>query len=59
MCDNKRIGLHISALIDVLTEEIASLKPDEYDKFDLSDIYDDIYNLHIMQVKYCPEEESA
>ena len=59
MSHNKRIGLHIAALIDVLTEEIQSLKPDEYDKFDISDIYDDVYSLHLMSDKYCPAEDSV
>ena len=59
MSDNKRIGLRIAALIDALTDEISSLKPDEYSAFDISDIYDDVYDLYNMANKYCPMEESA
>ena len=53
MSENKRKGIRIAALIDELIDEIASLKPDEYDPFDISDIYDDVYDLHLMSNKYC------
>ena len=56
MSENKRKGIRIAALIDELIDEIASLKPDEYDMFDASDVYDDVYELHLMSDKYCPAE---
>lgn len=56
MSENKRKGIRIAALIDELIDEIASLKPDEYDMFDVSDVYDDVYELHLMSDKYCPAE---
>lgn len=55
MSDNERKGIRIAALIDELIDEIASLKPDEYDLFDNKDIYDDVYDLHLMSNKYCQE----
>jgi len=59
MSDNKRIGIRIAALIETLIEEIQSLKPDEFDLYDISDVYEDIYDLQLMSDKYCPEEVSA
>jgi hypothetical protein len=56
MSENKRKGIRIAALIDELIDEIASMKPDEYDMFDVSDVYDDVYELHLMSDKYCPAE---
>lgn len=56
MSENKRKGIRIAALIDELIDEIASLKPDKYDMFDVSDVYDDVYELHLMSDKYCPAE---
>jgi len=55
MSENQRKGIRIAALIDELIDEIASLKPDEYDCFNCSDIYDDVYELHLMSNKYCQE----
>lgn len=55
MSENKRKGIRIATLIDELIDEIASLKPDEDDCFDRSDIYDDVYELHLMSGKYCQE----
>lgn len=59
MSENKRIGIHIATIIDVLSEELASLKPDENDSFDMSDVYNDLYSLYEMSNKYCPVEKSA
>lgn len=59
MSENKRKGIRIATLIDELIDEIASLKPDEYDCFDISDVYDDVYELQIMSNKYCPTEEAV
>ena len=59
MSENKRKGIRIAVLIDELINEIASLKPDEYDCFDISDVYDDVYELHIMSDKYCPAEKAV
>lgn len=55
MSENKRKGIRIATLID----EIASLKPEEDDCFDISDVYDDVYELHIMSDKYCPVESAV
>ena len=57
MYENKRKGIRISIIIDELIDEISSLKPDEYDCFDISDVYDDVYELQMMSNKYCPTEE--
>ena len=54
MSDNKRIGLHIAALIDVLIEEISSLKHDEDSSFDIADVYE----LRLMSNKYCQAENA-
>ena len=55
MSENKRKVIRIATLIDELIDEIASLKPDEDDCFDCSDIYDDVYDLRLMSDKYCQE----
>lgn len=57
MYESKRKGIRISIIIDELIDEISSLKPDEYDCFDISDVYDDVYELQMMSNKYCPTEE--
>jgi hypothetical protein len=59
MSENKRKGIRIATLIDELIDEIASLKPEEDDCFDISDVYDDVYELHLMSGKYCPTEEAV
>ena len=59
MSENKRKGIRIATLIDELIDEIASLKPEEDDCFDFSDVYDDVYELHIMSDKYCPVESAV
>lgn len=59
MSENKIKGIRIATLIDELIDEIASLKPDEFDLYDISDVYDDIYDLQLMSDKYCPDEVSA
>jgi len=60
MSENQRIGIRIATIIDVLSEEIASLKPDENDTFNMSDVYNDLYELYNMSNKYCrPLEKSA
>ncbi len=59
MSENKRKGIRIATLIDELIDEIASLKPEEDDCFDISDVYDDVYELHLMSGKYCPMEEAV
>ena len=59
MYENKRKGIRISIIIDELIDEISSLKPDEYDCFDISDVYDDVYELQMMSNKYCPTEEAV
>ena len=56
MPENKRIGIHIATLIDALIDEISYLKPNELDSFDLSDLYNDVYDLHLMSNKYCKAE---
>lgn len=56
--ENKRKGIRIANLIDELIDEISSLKPDEDDSFDISDVYDDVYELHLISDKYCPVEEA-
>lgn len=59
MSENKRKGIRIATLIDELIDEIASLKPEEDDNFDISDVYDDVYELRIMSDKYCPVENAV
>lgn len=59
MYENKRKGIRISIIIGELIDEISSLKPDEYDCFDISDVYDDVYELQMMSNKYCPTEEAV
>lgn len=59
MYENKRKGIRISIIIDELIDEISSLKPDEYDCFDISDVYNDVYELQMMSNKYCPTEEAV
>ena len=59
MSENKRKGIRIATLIDELIDEIASLKPEEDNCFDISDVYDDVYELHLMSGKYCPMEEAV
>ena len=59
MYENKRKGIRISIIIDELIDEVSSLKPDEYDYFDISDVYDDIYELQMMSNKYRPTEEAV
>jgi hypothetical protein len=59
MSDNKRIGIRIAMIIDTLIDEIASLKPNDEDVFDISDVYNDVYDLYIMSNKYYKNEKTA
>lgn len=59
MSENQRKGIRIATLIDELIDEIASLKPDEDSMFDISDVYDDVYELHLMSNKYCQEKDAV
>ena len=57
MYENKQKQKRISSIIDELIDLLFSIKPDEYDRFDTSDIYDDVYKLQMMLNKYCTTEK--
>lgn len=52
MSENKQKGIRISTLIN----EISSLKPESDNTFDISDVYNDVYDLRLMSCKYCSDE---
>lgn len=57
MSENRQIGLHIAALIEVLQEELHDLRPAEDDSFDVEMICEDIYSLEIIKNRYCEVAE--